>query len=102
MWISNETGEASREGLITRGRSWEKDFANRGTSRSKSKDKNLICDYRKNKGDIKADCFKLKDKEQQKNNDAKNQDKKSTNIQVEASVAAGELDGSDIYLHGYK
>nr|CAD1844275.1 unnamed protein product [Ananas comosus var. bracteatus] len=96
MQISNETGGASGQGLVARGRSREKGSGNRGTSRSKSKHRNLICGYCKKKGHIKADCFKLKNKEQRKNNGDKNQSQKNTNTEVEASVAARESDKNDI------
>lgn len=38
---------------------------------------------------MKTDCFKLKNKEQWKNNGDKNQGRKNTNTEVEASFAAG-------------
>ena len=73
MQTSNETGGALGEALVSRGRSQEKGSNNRGTTKSKSKHRNLICGYRKKKGHIKADCFKLKNKEQWKKNDDKHQ-----------------------------
>jgi hypothetical protein len=48
--------------FIDRGREKERN-QNYDRSRSKSKHRNLICNYCKKKGHIKADCFKLKNKQ---------------------------------------
>ena len=84
--ITGESSSGQAEGLFVRGRSESKDFENRSKGKSKSKHANKKCNYCKKKGHIKADCFKLKNKE--KNNNSQN------NNTAEASVAADESDGT--------
>ncbi|KAG6433809.1 hypothetical protein SASPL_105426 [Salvia splendens] len=84
--ITGESSSGQAEGLFVRGRPESKDFENRSKGKSKSKHANKKCNYCKKKGHIKADCFKLKNKE--KNNINQN------NNTGEASVAADESDGT--------
>jgi hypothetical protein len=48
--------------VVDRGRSWYK-TPKEGKTRSKSRHMDLTCNYCKKKGHIKADCFKLKNKQ---------------------------------------
>ncbi|KAG6388780.1 hypothetical protein SASPL_150216 [Salvia splendens] len=84
--ITGESSSGQAEGLFVRGRPESKDFENRSKGKSKSKHANKKCNNCKKKGHIKADCFKLKNKE--KNNINQN------NNTGEASVAADESDGT--------
>ena len=59
---SNDHGAS----LVARGRSIER--SNSSRSRSKSKHRDLICNYCKSEGHIKINCLKLKAKQQRENN----------------------------------
>ena len=83
--ITGESSSGQADGLFVRGRSEHRDFENnKSKGRSKSRHKNKICNYCKKKGHIKADCFKLKNKNKLEEN-------RNT---AEASIAADESDGT--------
>ena len=85
--ITGETSRSQAEGLFVRGRSENRDFEKgKSKGRSKSRHKNLICNYCKKKGHIKADCYKLKNKE-------KSKVEQNNSNTAEASVAADENEG---------
>ncbi|KAL5757610.1 hypothetical protein ACOSP7_020221 [Xanthoceras sorbifolium] len=73
------------EGLLVRGRTPVKSSSSnqRSRSRSKFRHENLTCNYCKKKGHIKSKCFKLKNKQQ-------NKDQKRDEP-VEASITPEEL-----------
>ncbi|KAL5837325.1 hypothetical protein ACOSQ3_014494 [Xanthoceras sorbifolium] len=70
--IDNELGmsrnDSLAEGLLGRGRTPDKSSSSnqRSRSRSKSRHENLTCNYCKKNGHIKSECFKLKNKQQNK------------------------------------
>ena len=85
--ITGETSGSQAEGLFVRGRYENRDFdKGRSKGRSKSRHKNIICNYCKKKGHIKADCYKLKNKE-------KNKIEQNNSNTAEASVATDENEG---------
>jgi gag-polypeptide of LTR copia-type len=60
---SKATNHENVELFIERGRE-KKRTQNYDRSRLKSRNKNLICNFNQNKGHIKANCFKLKEKQE--------------------------------------
>ncbi|KAL5791041.1 hypothetical protein ACOSQ2_005929 [Xanthoceras sorbifolium] len=66
--LGTSRNDSPAEGLLVRGRTPVKSsFSNqRSRSRSKSRHENLTCNYCKKKGHIKSECFKLKNKQQNK------------------------------------
>ena len=57
-----ETSENQGEGLLIRGRTHDRNSGGRGKSRSKSRNKEKVCNYCKKKGHIKNECYKLQNK----------------------------------------
>ena len=55
--------EAQGDSLFVHGRPHEKNSCKEQRKRSKSRNSNKICNYCKNKGHIKKECFKLHNKE---------------------------------------
>ena len=85
--ITGETSGSQADGLFVRGRSEKRNTENR--SRSKSRHKNVVCNYCKKKGHVISDCFKLKNKEKQKGKFVERNTESA-----EASIAADENDGT--------
>ena len=54
--------ESQGEGLVVCGRTQERSSGNISKGRSKSKNKDKICNYCKKKGHIKSECYKLQNK----------------------------------------
>ena len=59
---NNEKGSQGVGLIVEQGRSWDRNSKDTRT-RSKSRHKNLTCNYCKKKGHIKTDCFNLKNKQ---------------------------------------
>ncbi|KAL5763988.1 hypothetical protein ACOSP7_016342 [Xanthoceras sorbifolium] len=66
--LGTSRNDSPAEGLLVRGRTPDKSSSSnqRSRSRSKSRHGNLTCNYCKKKGHIKSECFKLKNKQQNK------------------------------------
>ncbi|KAL5740548.1 hypothetical protein ACOSQ2_029728 [Xanthoceras sorbifolium] len=66
--LGTSRNDSPAEGLLVRGRTPDKSSSSnqRSRSRSKSRHRNLTCNYCKKKGHIKSECFKLKNKQQNK------------------------------------
>ncbi|KAL5834896.1 hypothetical protein ACOSQ4_014393 [Xanthoceras sorbifolium] len=66
--LGTSRNDSPAEGLLVRGRTPVKSSSSnqRSRSRSKSRHRNLTCNYCKKKGHIKSECFKLKNKQQNK------------------------------------
>jgi hypothetical protein len=82
---SSTANSNQNDALFARGRPKERE-SNSGhqKSRSKSRHKNLTCNFCKKKGHIKTDCYALKRKQQNQNNGNKDQKNQNT---AEASIA---------------
>ncbi|KAL5757330.1 hypothetical protein ACOSP7_019941 [Xanthoceras sorbifolium] len=66
--LGTSRNDSPAEGLLVRGRTPDKSSSSnqRSRSRSKSRHRNLTCNYCKKKGHTKSECFKLKNKQQNK------------------------------------
>ena len=66
--LGTSRNDSPAEGLLVRGRTPDKSSSSnqRSRSRSKSRHSNLTCNYCKKKGHTKSECFKLKKKQQHK------------------------------------
>ncbi|KAL5805697.1 hypothetical protein ACOSQ4_028430 [Xanthoceras sorbifolium] len=66
--LGTSRNDSPAEGLLVRGRTPDKSSSSnqRSRSRSKSRHINLTCNYCKKKGHTKSECFKLKNKQQNK------------------------------------
>ncbi|KAL5766903.1 hypothetical protein ACOSP7_017520 [Xanthoceras sorbifolium] len=66
--LGTSRNDSPAEGLLVRGRTPDKSSSSnqRSRPRSKSRHRNLTCNYCKKKGHTKSECFKLKNKQQNK------------------------------------
>ena len=87
--ITNEKGGTESGLFVDRGRSSDRSLKN-WRSRSKSKGKynpNIICNYCKKKGHIKAECYKLKNKQSADNRSQATESANSANIDTFDSLS---------------
>jgi hypothetical protein len=89
--LSTSHPDGPVEGLVVRGRSSTREPSSSSQPRSKSKSKNshLICNYCKKKWHIKAECFKLQNKNKEKY--------QKVQKPAEASIVLDEIEDNDVY-----
>ncbi|KAL5745297.1 hypothetical protein ACOSP7_026443 [Xanthoceras sorbifolium] len=99
--LGTSRNDSPAEGLLVRGRTLDKSsFSNqRSRSRSKSRHKNLTCNYCKKKGHIKSECFKLKNKQQ--NKDQKRDEPAEASVTPENVRSGKPTEYSDLKVFGY-
>ena len=84
--------ESKAEGLVTRGRSQDRNSSGNSRGRSKSANRNKTCNYCKKKGHIKSECYKLQNKNKRDNENQKGkQPEKSGEADVAEENSYGEL-----------
>ena len=87
--------EAQVEGLVIRGRTQERNFAGDVRSRSKSRNKVKTCKYYKKEGHIKAECYKLQNKDKRV---IANQKGKQPEKSDEASATEGKYNDGELLI----
>ncbi|KAL5834208.1 hypothetical protein ACOSQ4_013705 [Xanthoceras sorbifolium] len=97
--LGTSRNDSPAEGLLVRGRTPYKSSSSnqRLKSRSKSRHRNLTCNYCKKKGHTKSECFKLKKKQQ--NKDQKRDEPAEASIILQVLLSRWSLKWRMNYLY---